>query len=106
MNHFLFKGSNNHISKRGTHIGRRALYAVALACIRKKRNGQAIHPVLLNYYKTNMNGKSKKVGLIAIMHKIVNYIFAVLRDQKPYEIRDPKLHCKMFLENKSTAKIA
>lgn len=101
-----FKGSNNHISKRGTHIGRRALYAVALACIRKKRNGQAIHPVLLNYYKTNMNGKSKKVGLIAIMHKIVNYIFAVLRDQKPYEIRDPKLHCKMFLENKSTAKIA
>ena len=53
-----------------------------------------------------MNGKSKKVGLVAIMHKIVNYIFSVLRDQKPYEIRDPKLHCKMYLENKSVSKVA
>lgn len=101
-----FKGNNNHISKRGTRIGRRALYAVALASIRTKRNSEAINPVLLNYYKNNMNGKSKKVGLVAIMHKLMNYIFSVLRNQKPYEVRNPKLHCKMYLENKSLPNIA
>jgi transposase len=96
-----FKGNNSHISKRGTRIGRRALYAVALASVRSKRNGDATNPVLLNYYKNNMNGKSKKVGLVAIMHKLVHYIFSVLGNQKTYEIRPPKLHCKMYLQNQS-----
>lgn len=101
-----FKGNNNHISKRGTRIGRRALYAVALASIRCKRNGDAINSVLLDYYKTNMNGKSKKVGLVAIMHKLMKYIFSVLRNQKLYEIRNPKLHCKMYVENTTLVNIA
>lgn len=94
-----FKGNNNHMSKRGTRIGRRALYSIAIASVRLKSNGKATNPVLLEYYKTNMCGKSKKVGLVAIMHKLVNYIFSILRSKKPYEIRDPKLHCKMYLEN-------
>lgn len=94
-----FKGSNNHISKRGTRIGRRALYAVALASIRSKRNGLATNSILLNYYKENMNGKSKKVGLVAVMKKLLGYIFSVLKNQKSYEIRNPELHCKMYVEN-------
>lgn len=94
-----FKGSNNHISKRGTRIGRRALYAVALASIRSKRNGLATNSILLKYYKENMNGKSKKVGLVAVMKKLLGYIFSVLKNQKSYEIRNPELHCKMYVEN-------
>lgn len=94
-----FKGSNNHISKRGTRIGRRALYAVALASIRSKRNGLATNSILLKYYKENMNGKSKKVGLVAIMKKLLGYIFSILKNQKSYEIRNPELHCKMYVEN-------
>lgn len=94
-----FKGSNNHISKRGTRIGRRALYAVALASIRSKRNGLATNSVLLNYYKENMNGKSKKVGIVAVMKKLLGYIFSILKNQKAYEIRHPELHCKMYVEN-------
>lgn len=94
-----FKGSNNHISKRGTRIGRRALYAVALASIRSKRNGLATNSILLNYYKENMNGKSKKVGLVAVMKKLLGYIFSVLKNQKSYEIRNPELHCKIYVEN-------
>jgi Transposase and inactivated derivatives len=101
-----FKGSNNHISKRGTRIGRRALYAVALASIRTKRNGQATNSILLDYYKNNMNGKSKKVGLVSIMHKLMKYIFSVLRNQKPYEERNPKLHRSIYLENKSLINVA
>lgn len=94
-----FKGSNNHISKRGTRIGRRALYAVALASIRSKRNGLATNSILLKYYKENMNGKSKKVGIVAVMKKLLSYIFSILKNQKSYAIRTPELHCKMYVEN-------
>ncbi|AJA46874.1 transposase IS116/IS110/IS902 family protein [Clostridium pasteurianum DSM 525 = ATCC 6013] len=97
-----FNSNKNTMSKRGTRIGRRALYAVALASIRTSRSGEPINKVLLTYYKENLNGKSKKVALVAIMHKLVNYIFSVLRNQKEYEIRDPKIHIKMYLNNGST----
>ncbi|MBE6087297.1 MAG: IS110 family transposase [Clostridium beijerinckii] len=101
-----FKGNQNNISKRGTRIGRRALYAIALASIRSSRNGIPINSILLDYYQTNLKGKKAKVALVAIMHKIINYIFAVLRDQTPSEQRDPKIHKQMFLENKSLTKAA
>ena len=77
------------------------MYAVALASIRRNRNGIPISKVLLEYYQVNLKGKKAKVSLVAIMHKILNYIFAVLRDQTPFEQRDPKLHKQMFLENKT-----
>ena len=101
-----FKGDDNKISKRGTRIGRRALYAVALASIRNNRNGIPINKVLLDYYQTNMKGKKPKIALVAIMHKIINYIFAILRNQTPFEQRDPKIHKQMFLENNSLNKVA
>jgi transposase len=94
-----FKSDKNKISKRGTRFGRRALYAVALASIRTNRNGEANNKILLDYYKSNLNGKKKKVALVAIMHKLVNYIFAILRNQKDYEQHLPKLYHKMHLEN-------
>lgn len=46
-----FKGAENKMSKRGTRIGRRVLYAIALASIRVKRNGVAVNPVLYDYYQ-------------------------------------------------------
>jgi len=101
-----FKGDDNKISKRGTRIGRRALYAVALASIRNNRNGVPINKVLLDYYQINLKGKKPKIALVAIMHKIINYIFAVLRNQTPFEQRDPKIHKQMFLENNSLNKVA
>lgn len=95
-----FQGTQCKISKRGTRIGRRALYAVALASIRRSRTGIPINKVLLEYYQVNLKGKKAKVALVAIMHKILNYIFSVLRNQSPFEQRDPKLHKQIFLENK------
>jgi len=94
-----FKSDKDKISKRGTRFGRRALYAIALASIRTKRTGEANNKILLDYYKNNLKGKKKKVALVAIMHKLLNYIFAVLRNQKEYEQRLPKIHHKMYLEN-------
>lgn len=94
-----FKGNQNKISKRGTCIGRRALYAVALASIRKTRKGIPINYVLLDYYQNNLKGKKAKVSLVALMHKLLNYIFAVLRNQESFELRDPRIHEKMYLNN-------
>lgn len=96
-----FQGNQCKISKRGTRIGQRALYSAALASIRCTRNGTPINGVLLEYYKVNLQGKKAKVALVAIMHKLINYIFAVLRNQTPFELRNPKIHKQMFLENTS-----
>lgn len=68
------------------------MYAVALASIRNSRKGNPINKVLLDYYQTNLKGKKAKVALVAIMHKIINYIFAILRNQTPFEQRDHKIH--------------
>jgi hypothetical protein len=56
---------------------------------------------LLKYYKENLNGKSKKVGLVAIMHKLIKYIFSVLKNQKEYELRNPQIHSRMYLNNQT-----
>jgi len=94
-----FKGDKIKMSKRGTRLGRRALYSVALASIRSKSNGEAMNPVLLKYYNENLKGKKSKVALVAVMHKLIKYIFAVLKKKQEYQIRDPKLHQQMFLRN-------
>ncbi len=95
-----FNGTKNKMSKRGTKIGRKVLYAVALASVRNKRNGVPNNQVLQKYYQENMIGKPKKVALVAIMHKLLTYIFSVLKKQTEFVIRDPKVHKQMFLENK------
>lgn len=94
-----FKGDKNKMSKRGTRYGRRALYTIALASVRKSKTGKPVNSILYKYRKENLIGKKNKVAIGAIMHKIVNYIFAVLRDKRPYEERNPQLHEQMFLNN-------
>ena len=96
-----FNSDQNKMSKRGTRFGRRALYAAALAAVRKTKTGKPINSVLYQYRNENLSGKKKKVALGAVMHKLVKYIFAVLRNQQPYEIRDPRLHNQMYVNNSS-----
>ncbi len=92
-----FKGDRNKMSKRGTAIGRRALYALALASTRKTKTGVAMNQVLYDYYHVTLKGKKKKVRLVAVMNKLLRYIFSVLKNQKAYEVRNPKVHQKMFM---------
>jgi transposase len=91
-----FKDDRVKMFKRGTRFGRRALYAVALASIRPIRNGQAMNPILFKYYQDNLKGKKSKVALVEVMHKLIKYLFAVLRNQQEYQVRDSKLHQQMF----------
>lgn len=87
-----FKGTECPMSKRGSRIARRAIFAVALANIRTKRNGEALNPHLHAYYQKKVLSKPKKVALGAVMHKVCNIIFAVLRDGKSFELRSPEEH--------------
>lgn len=93
-----FVGTHNKIAKRGPKLLRRVLFTIALANISTKRNKEACNPVLLEFYKKKCQSKPKKVALVAVMHKLVYYIFAVLRDKNPYELRTPEEHAKMLSE--------
>lgn len=98
-----FKNTKNKISKRGSTFARRALYTVALASVRISTNGNPVNPVLLNNYKSKLSNKKKMVAIVAIMHKLTNYIFSVLRNQQEYELRLPTAHQQYFLANKAAA---
>ena len=94
-----YSSKSNRMSKRGSAFARRSLYAAALTSIRKKNNGEFYNHVLFKYYTENLKNKPKKVRLGAIMHKLVNYIYSILRDRKEFQIRDPRIHQQMFLQN-------
>ncbi len=91
-----FVGTQMHMSKRGSRIARRAIFAVALASIRTKRNGEGINPYLRIYYEKKVGQKPKMVALGAVMHKVCNIIFAVLRDEKVFELLSPEEHCRQY----------
>ncbi|KNY30256.1 IS110 family transposase [Pseudobacteroides cellulosolvens] len=93
-----FIGTKNHISKRGSRLLRQVLYTSVLTSIGKKSNREACNPVLYKYYHDKCINKRKMVALVAVMHKLVFFIYAVLRDKKPFELRTPEEHIKMLAE--------
>ncbi|WP_373482737.1 IS110 family transposase [Acetobacterium sp.] len=96
-----FNGDRNKISKRGTRLGRRVLFTAALGSIRTTSKGDPMNPVLRDYYQKKCQNKKKKVALVAVMNKLLHYIFAVLRDQKPFEFRSPEDHQSWRNSNRS-----
>lgn len=91
-----FVGTKNSMSKRGSRIARRVLFIVAVASIRNTVNGISVNPVIQKYYKELIERKPKKVAIGAIMRKMTNVIFAVLRNNKPYAIQTPEEHIKQY----------
>lgn len=87
-----FNGTNVSMSKRGSRLARRVIHTIALINIGKSRSGVAHNPVLMQYYQFKCQSKPKMVALGAVMHKICNIVFAVLRDEKPFEIISPEAH--------------
>jgi transposase len=85
-----FKGSKNKMSKRGSKYLRRVIYMIAISSIRKKRNGKYPNPILRKYYELKLNqGKKPKVAIGACMTKVIFYIYATLRNQKPFVLQQP-----------------
>lgn len=92
-----FTGDKVHMSKRGSSLARRILHMIALNNLKLTKGTKApVNPVVYNYYTHKCVGKKKCVAVGAVMHKICNIIFAMLRDNKPFEIISPEEHCKRY----------
>ena len=91
-----FNGTKISMSKRGSRIARRVIHTMALISISKNKYGSAKNPVLRDYYLLKCQSKPKMVALGAIMHKVCNIVFAILRDKKEFEIITPEEHQKNY----------
>lgn len=87
-----FNGTKINMSKRGSRIARRVIHTMALTSIGINRNGFSNNPVLREYYLKKCQSKPKMVALGAVMHKVCNIVFAILRDEKEFEIITPEEH--------------
>ena len=81
-----FTGTQVKMSKRGSAVARRAIFIIAVVGIGISRKGVANNPILRDYYLLKCKSKLKMVALGAVMHKVSNIIFAVLRDNKPFTV--------------------
>jgi transposase len=87
-----FIGTNVKMSKRGSPLARRVIHTMALVSIGLTRNSVANNSVLREYYLSKCQTKPKMVALGAVMHKVCNIIFAILRDDKPFSVITPAQH--------------
>ena len=96
-----FTGTKVKMSKRGSAVARRAIFIVAVVGVGTKRNGTANNPMLRDYYLHKCRSKIKMVALGAVMHKVCNIIFAVLRDSKPFTVISNEEHIREYQRRKS-----
>ena len=55
-----------------------------------------VNPVIYDYYIRKCASKKKIVAGGAVMHKICNIMFAMLQDNKPFELITPEEHCGRY----------
>ena len=95
-----FDGTKVNMSKRGSRIARRVIHTMALVGIAQNRTGSSNNPVLREYYLKKCQSKPKMVALGAIMHKVCNIVFAILRDEKEFKIITPEQHQMNYLKSR------
>lgn len=98
-----FNGTRAKMSKRGSPLARRAVHTIALVSIARSKNGDANNQVLRDYYTLKCLSKPNMVALGAVMHKVCNIIFAILRDEKPFTIITPAQHKLNHLQKSCVA---
>ena len=99
-----FKGDRVHMSKRGSSLARRILHMIAINNLKMdKGTKEPVNPVIYDYYTQKCSNKKKMVAVGAVMHKICNIIFAMLRDNKPFEIIPPGKHCEQYAAKHPTS---
>jgi transposase len=80
-----FEASNNHVSKRGSPYLRRALYQAAfIAAV-----GNNPDPVLSAFYQKKLaEGKHHGTCVLAVARKLCYIIYSVLKENRPFEVRN------------------
>lgn len=98
-----FMGTRNKISKRGSSYLRFIMNMCTHVAVHPGKLQVSANPVMGAYYLKKCEAKPPKVALCACMHKMVNLIFAVLRDQKPFELRLPEEHIRLMKTRKASS---
>jgi len=70
---------------------------LALQSISLRKNGEPKNPVLRAYYEEKCKTKARMTALGAVMHKVCNIVFAVLRDEQPFVLVTPAEHRERFV---------
>lgn len=80
--------SSNFISKKyGNRDLNQAFYSLAIQQIGKYRNGRVKNPVAYNYYQKKLaEGKPRKVALTCLQRRLVDIIYAMMRDRSAYKL--------------------
>ncbi len=85
------------MSKRGSSLARRILHMAVINNLKVDKAAKApVNPVIYDYYIRKCAGRKKIVAARAVMHKIRNTIFAMLWDNKPFELITPEEHCQRY----------
>lgn len=79
-----FNGTRNKMSKRGSPYLRRTFWLAAVSGIRTNPALKAI------YDRKRAQGKHHAVAVSAVMHKLCNIVFAILKTNEPYKIVLPE----------------
>ncbi|HAB0008820.1 TPA_asm: IS110 family transposase [Listeria monocytogenes] len=78
-----FNGTRMRLSKRGSPYLRRAIWQAAFVASNRD-------PALSLYYQSlRKRGKSHGTAIGAVCRKLVNIIFVIMKEQRPYEVRLP-----------------
>lgn len=81
------KSSRTSRKKYGCRNLNHAFYMLALQQISTFRNGKPKNPVAYQYYQKKLaEGKSGKSALVCLERRLVDIIFAMMRDQTAYEL--------------------
>lgn len=91
-----FCGTKTKLSKRGSPYARGILDICVQTSIHTRLGGPPRNPVLSDYYNKKLESKAPKVAKCAVMRKMVDIIFAVLRDKRPFELRTPEQHIQQM----------
>lgn len=91
-----FIGTKTKISKRGSPYARAVLDICAQSAVHPMKGKNPSNPILAAYYAKKIQTKEPKVAKCAVMRKMVNIIFAVLRDKKPFVLRTPEDHLELL----------
>lgn len=79
-----FNGTRNRLSKRGSPYLRRAIWLAA-------SRAAFCDPILSEYYQSlRVRGKHHLTAISAVARKMCNIIFAILKENRPYEPSPPR----------------
>jgi len=87
VEHSSGKSRKMTFKKYGCRDLNHAFYLLALQQIGSYRNGKIKNPVAYNYYQKKLaEGKARKVALTCLQRRLVDIIYAMMRDRSKYQL--------------------